>query len=104
MRDMHVGMQSEALVARPSLSARFWRRLGFGVAHCKRPDEDREGFAPGYGCSEVYLWLPWRERLRVLISGKAMVEMLHQTDVMPGRWESVSAFKVLPPNYPMQRS
>lgn len=84
-----------------SLIDRLWSRLGFGHAHVERP-ADVEGFCGGYCMADVFSHLDWRDRLRVLVSGKVMVQTAMQTDVGVRKMRSVSTLKVLPPNYPMR--
>lgn len=98
MSQAEAGMQ----LVREARSARFWRWLGFHHARVPRP-VDREGFAEGFGTSEVYCRFDWLDRLRILLSGKVHIQVLHQTDVMPLRWESTLDVAVLPPGYPMER-
>lgn len=75
---------------------RFWARLGFG--ECRAPYiEDREGFAPGCGDSSVHFDVDWRDRLRLLVSGRLAVSIAHKMDALPRRWESAAAMSVLPP-------
>jgi len=53
--------------------------------------EDKEGWAPGYMITVVEANLDWRDRLRVLASGKVRVSTSTRTDVNVGRVHSESA-------------
>ena len=81
----------------------LWQRLGFGT--CSTPDmddlEDVEGFAPAYLESVNISVLDWRDRLRVLVSGKVMVVIAAKTDVVVRRAMSRGKISVLPPNHPL---
>lgn len=68
--------------------------LGFGRAKAMPP----AGFKGEYGASTMVWPMTWRDRLRVLISGKIMVDIAHLFDKGPRRWESTASFSVLPPN------
>jgi hypothetical protein len=74
----------------------FWRALGFGRAHAQRPEE-QEGFAPGCLVTNIYLCVDWKDRLRLVATGKAHVQTATQTDAIVRRARSISAFRVLPP-------
>lgn len=79
----------------------FWNWLGFGYAFSRVPDAlaEAEGWAPGCNVMSTMIAVDWKDRLRVLVSGKAMVQISTQMDVMPGRMRSWSDFRVLPPSY-----
>lgn len=76
---------------------RFWSRLGFGQCSAPTP-EDLEGFAPSYLTIGTRIQFGWPDRVRVLVSGKVMVDINTKTDVLVGRCESVSSASVLPPS------
>ncbi len=67
---------------KPTLKQRIIRRLGFGYPG--RPDmedlEDAPNLAPGYLTQTVEIHFNWRDRLRLLISGIAVVEISTKTD------------------------
>lgn len=79
----------------------FWRWLGFGHPYVRVPAEleEAEGWSPGCSVQDVAVYVDWLDRLRVLVSGKVMVQVSTQMDVMPGRMRSWSDFRVLPPSY-----
>lgn len=86
-----------ALMVRP-WHARLWSRLGFGRPHVDRGEgEDWQGFYPGYMMTAVVAHLDWRDRLRVLVSGRVGVETLTRTDVLVQKCRSVSKTAILPP-------
>jgi hypothetical protein len=53
--------------------------------------EDKEGWAPGYMITEVVASLDWRDRLRVLVSGKVHVSTSTRTDVNVSKVHSETA-------------
>lgn len=81
---------------RPTRRERLWSWLGFGVAHLS-PPEDSERWANSYITNVVTTHLDWRDRLRVLVSGKVRVKSFIKTDVYVERSEAESVFGVLPP-------
>lgn len=97
-----------AFVARQSLSSRFWRALGFGMTGGMemadwRCDESDKKFAPGAIMTDTVIVVDFMDRLRLLISGKARVEVSTKTDVMVNRTQSRSRFGVLAPGTPLER-
>lgn len=66
------------------------------------PPEDLEGFAPSYMVTEVIAVLDWKDRLRVLVSGKMKVSTQIKTDVIVHKMISQSAVYVLSPYYPVR--
>jgi hypothetical protein len=61
--------------------------------------EDLEGSAPSYMIIEVVAVLDWKDRLRMLWSGKLRVHTRTKTDVIVSRMVSESAVSVLPPHF-----
>jgi hypothetical protein len=59
--------------------------------------EDLEGFAPSYIMTRVVSTLDWKDRLRVLWSGRLAVETQTKTDVVVNKMVSQSVVYVLPP-------
>ncbi len=83
---------------------RLWRQLGFGT--CGSPDpwpEDLEGFYRGYMSMGVFAAWDWRDRLRILISGKTMANVSIKTNVRVDRIESATNCSVLPPGWRGER-
>lgn len=79
----------------------LWQRLGFGYAHALRhPAPD--GMHEGWLCSDVFVYLDWKDRLRVLMSGKLNVEVITFTELPAGKAISRSEVKVLAPTTPME--
>lgn len=96
---------TQAFYALPSRSQRLWCWFGFGEARAERPDEDElsEGWAPSWFIIGTKARLDWKDRIRVLISGKVMIEQAVKTDVIIGRSRSTSAFSVLRPDADVRR-
>lgn len=59
--------------------------------------EDLEGWAPSYMQTHVVATLDWRDRLRVLVSGKVHIQTNTKTDVPVGKMHSDSAVWVEAP-------
>jgi hypothetical protein len=90
------GQHSVDGYAEPRFS--IWCALGFGRAHVDTP-EDEIGFAPGYLSTETTIFLDWKDRLRVLVSGRLHSSMKTQTDVFVEKAISRSSVRVLPPKW-----
>lgn len=60
--------------------------------------EDLEGYAPSYIMTRVISHLDWKDRLRVLCSGRLAVETQTKTDVVVNKMVSQSVVYVLPPS------
>ena len=78
---------------------RLYAALGFGTAHALPPETAVKGCE--YGGSRVVWPFSFADRLRILLSGKIMVDMAHMMDRPPKVWESTTDIAILPPNYPM---
>lgn len=78
----------------------IWDRLGFRqAARAPRPESEEElpGFAPSWFVVGTRIRLDWKDRIRVLVSGNAHVDIAIKTDKMINRSLSSSDFAVLPP-------
>jgi hypothetical protein len=62
---------------------------------------DLEGYAEGFVNIECCTHVDFRDRLRLLISGKVTQRILVKTDVVVGKVMSISTFSVMPPNASM---
>jgi len=77
----------------------WWRRLlahFFPTGRAAIP-EDLDGWAPSHMQTHVVACLDWRDRLRVLVSGRLHVQTNTKTDVQVSRMHSASAVWVEPP-------
>lgn len=77
----------------------FWRRWIAQLFPSKAvpiPD-GLEGFAPSYMVTHVVSVLDWRDRLRVLVSGRIHVEIKTKTDVVVSEMHSESVLYVEAP-------
>ncbi len=93
-------MTGGAFYARQPLLDRIWSRLGFGHAYAAHPeDEDHPEFSEGHIVTDTISVLDWFDRLRVLVSGKVMVQTVTKTDVVVSRSRSWACFRTLPPNF-----
>jgi hypothetical protein len=84
--------ENGCLVYRPTI----WNRLGFWHAFVPAP-EDGEGFATGCMTTESTIVLDWKDRLRVLLSGRASHYLRTQTDVPVTTARTISDARILPP-------
>lgn len=77
----------------------IWHRLGFGECSAPRlEDKDYPGMAPATLQTRVLIHFGWSDRLRLLISGNAMVHTSHKTEEpIEGRVVSTSAVSVMCP-------
>ena len=89
-------------VSRPTLHQRVERFLGFGTCSSPRfedvSDHDPK-WAAGYLESEVTIFLDWKDRLRLIVSGKLMVSTSIKTSAFVERSMAKSNISVLPPFY-----
>jgi hypothetical protein len=76
----------------------LWQRLGFGHAAVPREAlDDRDGFAPGALITRNTIYLDWRDRLRMLVTGRLELVVASKTDKVVGQAVSWSRVSVLPP-------
>ena len=80
----------------PSVRGRLLAWLGFGPARSPLPQEDE--CPDGVLLTHITISLDWRERLRMLVSGKGHVEMVMWAD-RTRQMRSMNAFRVLPPGH-----
>lgn len=95
MSDTATGFYAEH---RPTI----WQRLGFRQKHDValfewRIQDAADGFVGGTMNTSTHVILDWKDRLRLLVTGHALIDVYTRTDVMPKRLESRSQFCVLPP-------
>lgn len=92
-RDQAAGINPDYKPPRRSI----WERLGFGWCQPKIGfDDDDEAVHWYFGTTVVTHW-DWKDRLRILISGKTLVRTAHRTEVEVERVRSASVSSVLPP-------
>jgi hypothetical protein len=77
----------------------IWQRLGFGTCQAPRPDEEEDapGWAPSWFIVETRADLDWKDRLRVLVTGRLMIQSAIKTDVTISRSRATTAISILPP-------
>jgi len=81
----------------------IWSHLGFGTCSAFFEDDDEDdGFAPGSLLTETFGHFDWRDRLRVLVSGKIMISARTKTDVPVDTAVTVSKVSILPPSWSMK--
>lgn len=87
-----------AIGTQRTLIERIWLALGFGMpAYLDMDDLDQPGWAPAYLESSTFIKFDWRDRLRVLVSGRVYVCCKSKTDVVIGRAITRSQVSVLAP-------
>jgi hypothetical protein len=70
----------------------------FPQSHLEPGGEDGNPvFAPGEAITGCHVTLDWKDRLRVLVSGRFNVEMRLRTDAPIGLIQSRTQFNVTPP-------
>lgn len=84
-------------VAKEPWLSRVWRKLGFRRPHVEGPGVPREGFAEGCIIVESVTHFDWKDRLRILVSGKVSSEHAIKTDVVVLRSRVTTDVAVLPP-------
>lgn len=86
----------------PSPGGRFWAWLGFRKAHAEHLTL-MAGFGFKYErfIQNTTLHFGWRDRLRVLVSGRCMVQIASHVECNPGASYSLADFGVLPPGTPV---
>jgi len=73
----------------------IWHRLGFGHAHVGPWDEPDKDDDDKYTCSDIVAVLDWKDRLRLLVTGRLSVALRVKTEHDAGRVEGRSAVKVM---------
>ena len=76
---------------RPSLSYRFWQALGFRHGAYVPPPEDDEAY---YMRHRIVTCWDWRDRLRILLSGKTEVSIIVETE-QPEKFKSARSVAVV---------
>lgn len=84
------------------IPVRLWAAFGFRECHARPLDESSPGFSPGWAGSCCKFKLSIVDRIRLIISGKIMVDVATQMDVMPGRMVSTSVVSILPPGHKVE--
>lgn len=78
---------------------RLWWRLGFGARVQPSLGPPKEGFSDSYVHAGIYFDVTWRDRLRILVSGKLYIGIAVRMDVAPTKVETISNLSVLPPGH-----
>jgi hypothetical protein len=86
---------SFAMEYQPNRLERFWRAMGYHSAHPELPAEAEN--MPGWCATDIRVRISVADRIRLLISGKAMVRVRTATDVRFDHAISASTFEVVPP-------
>lgn len=77
----------------------YWQRLVARLFPVRRMRNfgDLDGFAPSYMSTFIRARIDWRDRLRLLVSGRLHIEVQTKTDVAVSKMVSQSVVYVLPP-------
>lgn len=81
----------------------LWNRMGFNTCHANLEDADHPDLAEAYITTNVFTNFDWRDRLRILFSGKIMTAVATKTNIPVDTAISKSIVSVLPPNYPLKK-
>ena len=81
---------------RPTLGRRFWQ-IFFPPAAPLDVPEEMPGYVPGSMSINCGVRLDWRDRLRLLISGKIRIEIRVKTNVEVSNLKSFMRFWAAPP-------
>lgn len=93
-----------AVMNKPTLLQRLWRRLGYGfrfdeaLFDWRNQEPPEEGFVPGAMSTHVTIHVSWPDRLRLLLSGRCEIVSYMKTDTLVNRAATRSQFAVLPPS------
>jgi hypothetical protein len=79
----------------PNRRERFWRAMGYRSKHPDLPEEAEK--LPGWIATDIRVHISFMDRLRLLVSGKAMVRVRTATDAPVKTAISASTFEVVPP-------
>ncbi len=79
----------------PRRAERFWRAMGYHGAYPELPEEAEKLL--GWIATDVCIHLSFWDRVRLLMSGKALVRVRTRTDAEVKEAISGSSFEVLPP-------
>ncbi len=70
----------------------IWHRLGFGHAHVPPFNDDDDA---KYTCSDIVCVFDWKDRLRLLITGRLSIALRVKTEHDAGQVEGRSAVRVM---------
>jgi hypothetical protein len=85
-------------MSRPSLKQRFWFRLGYRAQWPESIDDHPKAKGmPGWFSTKVFIGVSWGDRLRLLLSGRALVRLECRANVVVDDVISSSSFSVLAP-------
>lgn len=79
----------------PNRRERFWRAMGYHSNHPELPPE--ADVMLGWVATDIRVHLDIFDRMRLLVSGKAMIRIRTATDAKFDHAISVSTFEVVPP-------
>lgn len=89
-------MPNTAMTAVPSMLTRIWRKLGFRY-HLGNEPEGVDGL-PGWMRTEVRMSFDWRDRLRLLATGRLSLTVVLYTDTpSPEICKSRIDYQIIPP-------
>lgn len=94
---MEIKEATIGFVQRPKWS--LWRQLGFGTCHASFDEDEHSEMAEACLTAGAYCYIDWKDRLRLLVSGKLMVDIAIKTDVIVRKSIAKSNISILPPTW-----
>lgn len=92
--DINHAAECAAPAQTPTLRERLMRRL-FPARHLAAPDQTEE--FPAWMRHEIYILADWKDRLRLLVSGRARATLFVELEIDPGATRTKTTFWVAPP-------
>lgn len=92
MKSTKENIAAEAL---PTLAQRLWRTLGYRY-HLGEEPEGAEAFS-GWMKTEIGLQFGWRDRLRLLATGRLFVALTQYTSAQVDEAKSRTDWRIAPP-------
>ncbi len=83
------------MVYTPNRRERFWRAMGYHSRHPDLPEEAEK--LSGWVATDIRVHVSFWDRIRLLVSGKAMVRVRTATDAHVDHAISASTFEIVPP-------
>lgn len=80
----------------------LWNRMGFNTCYASIEDADHPDLAEAHITTHIFTHFDWRDRIRILLSGKIMTAIATKTSTPVEKAVSASKVSVLPPNYPIK--
>lgn len=89
-------MTDGAIEYQPTRRERFWRALGFRYHLTDLPDGIDKEF-PGWMMTKSFIQFSFRDRLRLLLTGRLFLDTRHATNVQVDSAKSALSFRIAAP-------